>query len=184
MACDTLNKSFHDNMCKTSIGGLKAVYFISDADPLGTSITYVSGTDKIDSISGGNPTLYKYHLDSFASSFEQTIVSSRENGTSMFQQKLSINFKGLTADRHKEVKLLTYGMFKVIVADQNNNFWLMGFEYNADVTGGSIVTGTAMADKSSYTLELSANERKPALFFDDTTEANVVTAVGGTLAGY
>lgn len=184
MACDTLNKSFHDNMCKTSIGGLKAVYFISDSDPLGSTITYVSGTDKIDTISGGTPTLYKYDLDSFASAFDQTIVSSRENGTSMFEQKLSINIKGLTPDRHKEVKLLTYGMFKVIVADQNNNFWLMGLEYNADVTGGSIVTGTAMADKSSYTLELSAKERKPAPFFDDTTESAILTAITGTVATY
>ena len=184
MACEQLNKSFRDNMCKTSIGGLKAVYFISDADPLGTTLTYVSNTDKIDTISGGNPTLYKYDLDSFASSFDQTIVSSREAGTSMFEQKLSINIKGLTFERHKEIKLLTYGMFKVIVADQNSNFWLMGWEYNADVTGGSIVTGTAMADKSSYTLELTARERKPAMFFDDTTEANVLTAISGTLQGY
>lgn len=183
MACDTLNKSFHDNMCKTSIGGLKAVYFISDADPLGT-VNYLSGTDTIDDTTGGTPTLYKYDLDSFASSFEQTIVSSRENGTSMFQQKLSINIKGLTTDRHKEIKLLTYGMFKVIVADQNNHFFLMGLEYNADVTGGSIVTGTAMADKSSYTLELSANERKPAPFFNDTTESSLLTSITGTIASY
>lgn len=184
MACDSLNKSFYDNMCKTSIGGLKAVYFIDDNDPLGTSVTYVAGTDKIDSISGGTPTLYKYHLDSFASSFEQTIVSSREAGTSIFEQKLSVNIKGLTPDRHKEIKLLTYGLFKVIVADQNNNFWLMGFEYHADVTGGSIVTGTAMADKSSYTLELTARERKPAMFFDDTTESALLTSISGTLAAY
>ena len=60
----------------------------------------------------------------------------------------------------------------------------MGWEYNADVTGGSIVTGTAMADKSSYTLELTARERKPAMFFDDTTEDNVLTAISGTLQGY
>ena len=74
--------------------------------------------------------------------------------------------KKLTVDDHKELKLLSYGRPRVIVQDQNDNYFLAGFENGCQVTAGTIVTGQAMNDLSGYTLTLTGMEKKPANFLD------------------
>ena len=50
------------------------------------------------------------------------------------------------------------------VEDYNGNVFMMGLSHGADVNGGTIVTGAAMADLSGYTLTLNAQELEPANF--------------------
>ncbi len=153
--------------CKDKVGGLKAVYFIN-FEPL--TITYDStDTDVVDDIkqSDGttNVTGFKYVLRG-ANSFDQSIVASRDNGTAFFEQTLNLTLKGLDKSMHKELKLMAYGRPHVIVEDNNGSFFLMGAENGAEVTGGTIVSGTAMGDLYGYTITLSAQEKVPANFFD------------------
>jgi hypothetical protein len=78
MACDiTLGRL---EPCKSAVGGLKAVYFVNWGDA--TGYTYnATNTDVIDTVTG-TPSAYKYELKG-TNSFDQTITSSRENGTSV-----------------------------------------------------------------------------------------------------
>ena len=48
----------------------------------------------------------------------------------------------------------------------------MGLENGSEVSGGTIVTGAAMADLSGYTLTFTAQEKKPANFVDSPTAAD------------
>ncbi len=171
MACDlTLGRILS---CKDDIGGLKTVMFIND-DDLGT-ITYDgTDTDKISTIAGTQHAFH-YELKGSASSFTQNIVSSRENGTTYFEQVLEISLPNLSVADHKELKLLSYGNPKVIVEDNNGNYFLAGNKFGMDVTGGTIVTGAAMGDMSGYTLTLTGMEPVPANYFNDTTEATLAT---------
>ncbi len=165
MACD-LTKG-RKEPCKDVVGGIKAVYFIDYGD---ITVTYDSiNTDVVDDL--GAVTAYKYELKG-NSSFEQTITSSRENGTTFFEQSLNITLKKLTLEDNKELKLLAYGRPHVVVADYNGNAFLMGAEHGAEVNGGTIVTGAAMGDLSGYTLTLSAQEQLPANFLEGATEAD------------
>ena len=166
MACDlTTGRSVP---CKDVVGGIKAVYFINYGD-LG-AITYdVTNTDAIDSF-GGTPDAYEYDVKG-NSSFEQTVTSSRENGTTFFEQTLNLTFTKLDKATHKELKLMAYGRPHVIVEDYNGNLFTMGLLHGAEVTGGTIVTGAAMGDLSGYTLTLSAQEQVPANFIDNTLSA-------------
>ena len=151
--------------CKDVVGGINAVYFAA-YDSLGT-ITYDStDADVIDAF-GDSPTWFKYVVKG-ASSFEQTITSSRENGTIFYEQTLNVSLKKMSKQTHNELKLLANGMPHVIVEDNNGNKFLMGLEYGASVSGGTIVTGTAMGDLSGYTLTLTAQEKIPANFVDVT----------------
>lgn len=160
--------------CKDSIGGLDAIYIINDGDI--TEFTYDSqNTDAIESVTG-NPYAYKYDIKGSTSTFEQTITSSRDNGTTFWEQKLNVTLKKLSIADHKELKLLAYGNPKIIVKDNNDNFFMMGLKFGADVTGGTVVTGGAMGDLSGYTLEFTAMEPLPANFFEATDEAGLVTA--------
>ena len=68
--------------CKTSVGGLKAIYF-ADYGSLGTVTGGVSGAD-IASVSGTD-IWYKYDIKG-ASSLETTITSSNEAGTTFLHK--------------------------------------------------------------------------------------------------
>ena len=175
MACDiTLGRL---EPCKDAVGGLKAAYFVNWGDA--TGYTYnATNTDVIDTVTG-TPSAYKYELKG-TNSFDQTITSSRENGTTFFDQSLKLQLKNMTAASHKQIKLLAYGRPQVIVEDNNGNFFYCGLEHGMDVTGGTIVTGTVMGDLSGYTLELKGMERVPANFLGDTLADVGFTVVSGT----
>ena len=67
---------------------------------------------------------------------------------------------------------MAYGRPQVVVVDYNGNAFLCGMEHGMEVTGGTIVTGTAMGDLSGFTIALTGNERYPANFLDGSTDAN------------
>ena len=78
MAC-LLTKG-RNEPCKDVVGGITSVYF-ADFDTLG-AITYdVTDTDVIDTF-GGTPTWFEFKVKG-NSSFEQSVNSSRENGTTL-----------------------------------------------------------------------------------------------------
>ena len=87
MACDLTRG--RKEACLDSTGGIKTVYFVDYGD-LGT----ITKTDDEITDLGGTFTAYKYELKG-ANSFETTINSSRENGTTFFEQSLTIQLKGL-----------------------------------------------------------------------------------------
>ena len=173
MACDISLGRLEP--CKDSNGGLKAVYFVNWGEK--TAITYGTAgeTDAIESVAlndGEDVNAYRYELKG-NSSFTQTITSSRENGTTFFQQELALTLKKLSIVDNKQIKLLAYGRPQVIVEDNNGNFFLCGTEHGMDVTGGTIVTGAAMGDLSGYTLTLTGMEPVPANFFlNSLSESN------------
>ena len=174
MSCDlTLGRKVP---CKDVVGGIKAVYFIDYGD---ITIAYDStDTDLIEDL--GAVTAYKYELKG-NSSFEQTFTSSRENGTTFFEQTLNLTLTKMTKEDHKELKLLAYGRPQVVVHDYNGNAFLMGAEHGAEVSGGTIVTGSGMAELSGYTLTLSAQEQVPANFLEGSTEADPFGGLTGTV---
>lgn len=160
--------------CKDSVGGIQAVYFVNYGT-LG-DITYASATSGEITGVAGSPTAYKYVLKG-TSSLEQTVTSSRENGTTFYDQLVNMTFKKLSPQSHDEVALIAVSRPHVIVEDNNGNAFLVGLEWGADVNGGTIVTGAAMGDLSGYTLTLQGMEKKPANFLQGG-----VTGVGITVS--
>ena len=170
MACDlTLGRK---EPCKDVVGGLKNVYFV-EFGGLGTvTLTNDEITNMTGTTIGGTAnslTAFKYELKG-NSSFEQTITSSRENGTTFFDQTLTLTLKKLTKEDNKELKLLAYGRPHVAVEDYNGNVFMMGLTHGADVNGGTISSGAAMGDLSGYTLTLNAQETLAANFMDSDTK--------------
>jgi hypothetical protein len=146
--------------CKDSVGGLTAVYLI-DYGTLG-NVTYGASSDEITAFDG-SPTAYKYTLKG-NSSLEQTVTSSRENGTTFYDQIVTLTLKKLSAQSNDELALIAVARPHVVVEDNNGNAMIVGLEWGADVNGGTVVTGAAMGDLSGYTLTLQGMEKKPANF--------------------
>ena len=164
MACDLTRG--RKVPCKDVIGGIVRVYFIDFGD-LGT----VTKTD--DEITGlaGTFNAYQYDLKG-TNSLETAITSSRENGTTFFEETLTLTLPKLSKEDNKELKLMAFGRPHVCVEDRNGNFFLCGLEHGMEVTGGSIATGTAFGDLSGYTLTLTGQELEPANFIAGGTSAD------------
>tara|TARA_R110000803_G_scaffold115919_1_gene184538 strand:+ start:747 stop:1310 length:564 start_codon:yes stop_codon:yes gene_type:complete len=168
--------------CKDSVGGINAVYFINYGD-FG-AITYnATDEDVIDSIAG-TPSAYKFDVRG-NSSYVENIQSSRENGTTAFEQVLELTLKKITKEDHKTVKLLAFGRPNILVEDNNGNVFTVGLLNGTNVTGGTIVSGTAMADLNGYTLSFTGMERTPANFLNKTvateTPAETIAGAGFTI---
>ena len=185
MSCDITNGRIEQ--CKDSVSGLKAIYFIN-YDDVNSDVTYVTynATDG-DVIDSWEPlaalTMYKYELKSTANSFTTSINSSRDNGTTFFEQTLVANLKRQDFATHKNVKLLAYGRPRIVVRTMTDQFFLMGLDQGADVSAGEISTGAALGDFNGYSLTFTAQEELPANFIDVSTEAALATAFadgGGT----
>ncbi len=176
MACDiTLGRT---EPCKDSVGGINAVYFVNFGDI--TGITYDGSSDVIDAVTG-TPNAYKYEVRG-NSTYTENIQSSRENGTTAFEQVLELTLKKLTKEDHNTIKLLSFGRPNILIEDNNGNVFLAGAEYGADVTGGTIVTGGAMADMSGYTLSFTGMEKAPANFlFAGADVASTISNAGFTV---
>ena len=164
MACDlSLGRKVP---CKDVIGGITKVYLINFGS-LGT----VTQTDDAISDMTGTASAFLYNVKG-NSNLEQTITSSRENGTTFFEQTLTLSLPKLSKEDNKELKLMSFGRPHICIEDYNSNFMLIGLEHGADVTGGTIATGAAMGDMSGYTINFSASELKPANFITNGTSAD------------
>jgi hypothetical protein len=141
--------------CAKNLGGLRNVYIINyDA-----AATYTIASGELTAFTASIG--YKFELLN-GSTFEETVTSSRDNGTTFYDQVLTLNLNTIDASTSETVALLAKGRPRIIVEDNNNNYFFAGLERGCDVTGGTISRGAAMADKSGYSLTFSAIEKDPA----------------------
>lgn len=171
MACTSLSAGRLE-VCKDTVGGLAAVYFINFEDAV-----YFIDSDGLASEDGNVPAAYKYDLRG-TSTFEQNLQTSRENGTTFVEQTLTVSLKKQDSTTNKEVKLLAYGRPKVLVEDNNGNVFVMGHEYGAELTTAATSSGAAMGDKSGYEMTFVASEKTLAPFSSDTLSSAYNIVVG------
>ncbi len=144
--------------CKSAVGGLKTVYF-ADYGTLGAAT--ISGGEV--TALAGSPALFQFDIKG-NSSLETAINSSRENGTTFYETTLNLTLTFLEKATQEELKLIAHARPHVFVEDYNSNYFVIGLEHGAEVTGGSIVSGAAMGDLSGFTLTLVAQETAPPYF--------------------
>ena len=170
--------------CKSAVGGLKTVYFAdfgslgaaadsAGADPFASAFN--GQIDTFASLGSTQPSIGD-PLEQFDikgnSSLETAINSSRENGTTFYESTLNITLTFLDKSTQEELKLISHARPHVFVEDYNGNFFVMGLEHGAEVTGGSIVTGASMGDLSGFSLTLVSQERIPPAFVLNTVVLN------------
>ena len=156
MSCDITSGRIEQ--CKDSVSGLKSMYLINYDKLNSDAVVYNTGvTGHEDEIDTWQPidtttalTLYKFELKSTTNSFTTAINSSRDNGTTFFEQTLVAALKRQDVVTHKNVKLLAYGRPRIIVRTMTDQFFLMGLDQGADVSAGEISSGAALGDFSGY----------------------------------
>ena len=173
MAC--LITAGREEVCKESIGGLQAVYFLNYSTG-----SFDKNTDgEIDDLAGY--TVYKYELKG-TSAYTETVNSSRENGTTFFSQELTINLKKLTNEMTTQLKLLAYGRPQIIVHTKNGEALMVGEVEGADLTAGTIQTGAGLGDLYGYSITFQGSEQFPSSFVSGSTFGDPFGAAGFTNA--
>jgi len=181
MSCELLIG--RQETCKDSLGGLKNVYFFNEEPTLTyytnewsapfplTEPTPVQYHDMV-YFADDVTQLFKFELKANENTYVENVLSDRNNGTTVYQQVLNIKLKKQDATTHKYLKLLAYGKVRVVVENNNNQLFLMGIKFGAEVTGGSITSGGSLQDHNGYTLTLTSEELKPAPFLVNSALVN------------
>jgi len=151
--------------CKDAVGGIQKVFF-ADYGTLGTAT--ISG-GIVTAFSGTTYTLFQYDVKS-ASGLEQTITSSNDNGTTFFEQTLTLVLTKLDAPTQAELAKVIATRPHVFIQDNNGNYLSVGMTRGCDVNG-TISTGIALGDLNGYNLTVSAQEPMMSQFIT----ANLVT---------
>ena len=165
MACDLT--AGRQEVCKESVGGLQAVYFINFVS--GSTFTRPTDEEITDGFDG--LTAYKYELKG-TSAYTETVNSSRENGTTFFSQELTLNLKKLTNEMTTELKTLAYGRPQIVVHTNAGDALLVGQYRGADLTAGTIQTGGGLGDLYGYSVTMTGEEELPAGFISGSTIDN------------
>ena len=171
MACNAITAGRLEG-CKDQVGGLAAIYFINHGAAGGWTAT----EENISAPVSTTPDAFKYDLRG-SSTFEQSLTSSRENGTTFAEQTLTVSLKAQDATTHKEVKLLAYGRPHIIIEDNNGNLFVMGEDYGSEMSA-STSSGAAMGDKSGYELTFVASEKGLAKFYTGDLVTDFAVTVG------
>jgi len=157
--------------CKDAVGGIQKVFF-ADYGTLGTAT--IGATGYVTAFSLTNYTLYQYDVKS-ASGLEQTINSIDDNGTTFFEQSLTLVLTKLDPLTQVELQKLIATRPHVFVLDNNGNYLSVGMTRGTTTTG-SISSGVALGDLNGYTLTIMAQEPLMSQF----VTASLVT---GKIAG-
>lgn len=150
--------------CKDSQGGINYLY-IADLPDYDTITTDVDG--KITSLdAGGTPvaiTFYKYEVPKQTSSFTETINADNAAGTIFYQQDALMVFNKMQASTRDQIKLLSQNpKLLVVVKDGNDKFWSVGVTRGAEVSAGSVGTGTAYGDRNGGEITITGLEPDPS----------------------
>ena len=161
MAC--LLTQGRQEVCKESVGGLQGVYFINFT----TGSFTKNGSGEVTALPSGS-TVYYYELKG-NSAYTETVNTSRDNGTTFFNQELLLNLKKLTNEMTTQLKLMSYARPQIVVWTNNGDALLVGEKEGADVTAGTIQPGGAMGDLYGYSVTFTGQERLPAAFLSGST---------------
>ncbi len=173
MACEITKGRSLD--CKSSTGGIKAVYFAQLEDL--TLVNIESGTiSDLEFVGGASATLYKYVLPRGTGGFTETITGSPENGSLFYEPSVSIMLHNLSAADQNEIKLLAQNRLVVFVelnqrvaTGGHNVILCLGGENGMELTTGTAASGAAFGDMNGYSLTFAGMERFPASVVADYT---------------
>lgn len=156
--------------CDKSIGGIKTLWVIErdnissidESSGLVTGITKVSGK-----------VFRRYQLVLETSSTQEALNGNRQNGTLYYGQTVTLIInKQSVATRNQILLMARNNALTIITEDNVGDYRMYGMENGLTVTGGSVDSGTAWADRNGYTITLTGNEEELAPF---VTEAVIAT---------
>lgn len=151
MPCaQTLSNLFRD--CAGSVGGVAAFYYANKDDVTGVTVT----DGIITAIAlASSKNFYTLQPPKQTSSLESTWNVDEANGSKYVESTITVVFNRMETAKRVAMQALAEGEFVFIVKDKNGKFWYLGKDDAVTLTGGTVGTGTAYADRNGYSMILS-----------------------------
>ena len=176
MACTLSSGRIVD--CKESVGGIQKVFFSNYVNYLAQ--TGFQETGDVVSVATTDTAIdvYEFDVRPETSSLTVTYQSDPANGTTFFEQSLSLTFQKFDSTDIGDIRSICQGRPNVWVLDNNLNLFLIGAVYGCNVQGGNLVTGQGFGDLNGYTIDLVGREQNP-VYVATATQADPFAAVTG-----
>lgn len=175
MSCD-INRGLDILACKNTVAGIKRVLLVNWADYDFVTESVPSGHTLTDLGTLSGQTVYAYECKNDGNSWTENTESSRDNGTTVWNQTTVAVLTKLTAEKQYQLKLMAFGRLLVFVEFQSGDVILSGLENGCEATVAASVEG-AMTGANRYTVTFNAMERNPAYFLDQATIANLFSLI-------
>lgn len=160
--------------CKDAISGLKAVYFL---DFVADSFTITSG--EATAINAAVTEVFKYDLLSDNNTLIETFTSDQNNGTSTYEQVLTLALKKQNKDTANELALIVKARPIPVVEFRDGSYKIVGIE-DGTVATGDIQSGGSKTDFNGYNLTLTSTVVNPAPTLDAATVTALLAIVSAT----
>lgn len=162
MSCN-ISKGLDILACKNTVAGIKRLYLANWGEYDMITESNVSGHTISDLGDLSGSTVFQYEVKNDGNSFSETVESSRDAGTTVFNQSTVAVMTKLTAEKQYQLKLMAWGRLLVFIEFQSGDVLVSGLENGAEATYVANVEG-AMTGANAYTITFSAMERQPAYF--------------------
>ena len=122
---------------------------------------------------------YEFQFNRNTSSYEETINTSLENGTTFFEQRVNLVLSRREKLKREAIVDLADSQKRLacIILDNNDIYWVFGIQDGIvlqELSGGS---GVAKTDANSYNLTFVGQEAEQAYEIDPTLVASVIVSV-------
>lgn len=160
--------------CRDAIGGLKSVRL---ADFIEDAVTVTSG--EVTALNVALTEVFKYDLLNDNNTFVETFTADQNNGTSIYEQVLTVQLKKQTKASADELALIVKSRPLAFVEYRDGRIVAMGIS-DGTVATGDIQSGGAKGDFNGYNLTLTATEVLPAPTLDSATASALIALDSAT----
>lgn len=158
--------------CMPNLAGVKKVY-ITYFDDVEAVANLTAHTVTAVTLSSG-VTWYTYDFAKNTGSLSSSLTKDETNGTRYYTNTITLAFNKLTAQKHLEVMALAAERLAVIVVDNNDKKWYVGYDQYVSGVNTEANTGTSFDDRNGY--EVTLEGTSAYLPFEFTGEINAADA--------
>lgn len=170
MSC-LITSGITSSICKGSQPGIDKVYIANFDEVTG----YTETNDTVTAIGMEvGKTFFEFNLNTLSSTYTEEYQTSDENGVAYWQQTLVTVFGKMDATKRNLLKSLGQGKFRIIIKDNNGNYFFQGIDKGVRMSAGTVQTGKSGTDLSGASPSFLSNELYPAPLVDSSIIAGLL----------
>jgi hypothetical protein len=174
MPCD-LTSGYNDRLCAEGKGGIKSITLIPLAN-IDTKTVADCEVTALDFVASSYS--YHYKIQSNLSSYTCNPQRSQENGTTWYNQDLTVILNSDTKELRCEIDLILKNECAIMVEKAIGTFVLLGADEGLRLADGSESgSGTTKEDRNGHSLAFTGQENLPLPDVEATLAATIIANV-------
>lgn len=157
MACNLQSLKGIGEFCETNLAGIKRAWLGLrsgfDITPDSSKKNFI-GT--MANVEGSSEKLYEYVFAKQTGALTSTITIDEANGVRYYTNEVNLQFNKLEAAKHAEIEALAQSQLVGIILDNNDKYWLVGYDSYLSATAVTAQTGQSFGDLNGYQTTMSA----------------------------